>query len=97
MFCSNDCFSADYAVYSMEGVVCSGQTRIHNPKTRKFSTLSTKTGCSHSGLTNYVIPFLTLFQAALWSNVVRQPSVYAWIFLIILTFGIPQLQKRAKE
>jgi hypothetical protein len=24
MFCSNDCFSADYAVYSFEGVVCSG-------------------------------------------------------------------------
>ena len=24
MFCSNDCFSADHAVYSLEGVVCSG-------------------------------------------------------------------------
>jgi len=24
MFCSNDCFSADYAVYSLEGVVCGG-------------------------------------------------------------------------
>jgi hypothetical protein len=24
---------------------------IHNPKTRKFSTLLTKTGCSHSGFT----------------------------------------------
>jgi len=49
MFCSNDCFSADHAVYSLEGVVCSGWFRIHNPKQRKFSTLLTKTGCSHSG------------------------------------------------
>ena len=32
MFCSNDCFSADYAVYSLEGVVCSGWFRIHNSK-----------------------------------------------------------------
>jgi hypothetical protein len=32
MFCSNDCFPAENAVYSVEGVVCSGEFRIHNPK-----------------------------------------------------------------
>ena len=31
-FCSNDCFSAEYAVCSLEGIVCSGCCRIHNPK-----------------------------------------------------------------
>ena len=32
MFCSNDCFSAECAVYSLEGIVCSGEFRIHNSK-----------------------------------------------------------------
>jgi hypothetical protein len=32
MFCSNDCFPAESAVYSVEGFVCSGGFRIHNSK-----------------------------------------------------------------
>jgi hypothetical protein len=32
MFCSNDCFSAENADFYFEGVVCSGEFRIHNPK-----------------------------------------------------------------
>ena len=32
MFCSNDCFPAENAVYSVEGFVCSGRFMIHNPK-----------------------------------------------------------------
>ena len=35
---------------------------IHNPKTRKFSTLLTKTGCSHSG-------FIGVFDASICSYI----------------------------
>ena len=32
MFCSNDCFSAENGVFTLKGLVCSGEFRIHNPK-----------------------------------------------------------------
>ena len=32
MFCANDCSSAENAVNSLEGVICSDGFRIHNPK-----------------------------------------------------------------
>lgn len=32
MFCSNDCFSAKNADFTLEGIVCSGGFRIHNSK-----------------------------------------------------------------
>ena len=65
MFCSNDCFSADYAVYSLEAVVCSGEFRIHNPKvggsipppaTNKINSL----GGRHLPLFCYVGTFVTV-------------------------------------
>jgi len=69
MFCSNDCFSADHAVYSLEGVVCSGWFRIHNPKTRKSLTLLTKTGCSHrgfSGVFDDLYAAISLARILIW-------------------------------
>jgi len=32
IFCSNDCFPAERAIYSVDGVGCSGRFRIHNSK-----------------------------------------------------------------
>ena len=31
-FCSNDCFSTENADFPLEGIVCSGEFRIHNSK-----------------------------------------------------------------
>jgi hypothetical protein len=46
---------------------CSEEHGIHNPKTRKFSTLLTKTGCSHSG-------FIEVFDDPLCSYIAYQCS-----------------------
>jgi hypothetical protein len=32
MFCSNDCIPAENAGCALEGIVCSGEFRIHNSK-----------------------------------------------------------------
>ena len=40
-------------IFTVEGIVCSGEFRIHNPKPRKFSTFSTTTGRSHSSSSGF--------------------------------------------
>lgn len=70
MFCSNDCFSAENADFTLEGIVCSGEFRIHNskvvgsippPATNKINNLRrlphrTWEFESHAHVLNYVVP-----------------------------------------
>jgi len=42
-------FPRKMMVHSLEGVVCSGELRVHNPKPRKIVIQLRNLGCSHRG------------------------------------------------